>query len=364
MKIVAKRLKIGKVVVVPEDMDDLWHLYNVILPGDQVAARTVRRVRRDSGDTSRPDKGERRRMYIRLTVEEVALHKYSNRLRIKGKILEGPEDFVSIGTYHTINVEPNLKVEIVKERWPNLLLRRLQDAAARKGQRLIIVAVEEDQASIGIIDDSGIDVRVEIHGTARGKYGKYIQTAETMDQMFAGIATQLQELLQRLPEGTRVVIVGPGSTKEKLAEHLKNNVPASKGRVLLEHVSTGTVAGIYEALNRGIIERIASEIRLNREIRLMEDVMKNLGKDTGKTAYGWDDIVRAVQFGAIETLLVLDKLFREAQPDYRRELENIMRQVEKQAGSIEIFSADHQAGKQLEGLGGLAALLRFRLPDS
>jgi len=363
VKIVAKNLKIGKVSVIPEDMDDLWHLYNVILPGDQIAARTVRRVRRDSDDTSRPDKGERRRMFIRLTVEEVSLHKYSNRLRVKGKILEGPDDFVSIGSYHTINVEPGLKIEISKDHWPNLLLRRLQDAASRKGQRLIVIAIEEDQTSIGVIDDSGIDVRVEIHGTARGKYGKYIQTGETIDQMFAGVALQLQELLAQLPDNTRIVIVGPGSTKEKLAEYLKNKVPSTKGRVLLEHVSTGTVAGIYEALSRGIVERIASEIRLNREIRLMDEVMKHLGKDTGKTAYGWDDIVRAVQFGAVDALLVLDKLFREAQPDYRRELENIMRQVEKQAGSLEIFSADHEAGKQLEGLGGIAALLRFRLPD-
>ncbi len=364
MKIVAKSLKSGKMVVVPEDIDDLWHLYNVILPGDQVAARTVRRVRRDSGDASRPDKGERRRMFIRLTVEEVSLHKYSNRLRVKGKILEGPDEYISIGTYHTINVEPGLKIEIVKEQWPQHLLRRLQEAASRKGQRLIIIAIEEDQASIGVIDDSGIDVRVEIHGVARGKYGKYVQTAENMDQMFAGVALQLQELLERLPENTRVVIVGPGSTKETLAEYLKNKVPASTGRILLEHVSTGTVSGIYEALNRGIIERIASEIRLNREMRLMEEIMKQLGKDTGKAVYGWDAIVRAVQFGAVETLLVLDKLIREVQPDNRHKIENIIRQVEKQSGSLEIFTADHEAGKQLEGLGGLAALLRFRLPES
>ena len=363
MKIVTKKLKIGLVVVVPEDMDDLWHLYNIILPGDQVAARTVRRVRRDLDDTSRPDKGERRRMFIRLTVEEVALHKYSNRLRVKGKILEGPEDFVSHGTYHTINIEPGLKVEINKETWPRPLLRRLEDAVSRKGQRLIIIAVEEDQAVIGIIDDSGIDVRVEIHGRARGKYGKYIQTADAMDQMFSGIATQLHELLERLPEITRIVIVGPGSTKEKLAEVLKNKVPKSKNLILLEHVSTGTVSGIYEALNRGIIERIASEIRLNREIQLMNDIMRHLGKDTGKTAYGWTEINRAVQFGAVETLLVLDKLFREAEPEQRRKMETIMRQVEKQAGTVEIFSAEHQAGKQLEGLGGIAALLRFALPE-
>ncbi|MFX0169169.1 MAG: mRNA surveillance protein pelota [Candidatus Hodarchaeota archaeon] len=362
MKIVTKKLRIGLVVVVPEDMDDLWHLYNIILPGDQVAARTVRRVRRDSDDSSRPDKGERRPMFIRLTVEEVALHKYSNRLRVKGRILEGPEDFVSTGTYHTINVEPGVKVEITKESWPRPLLRRIEDATKRRGQRLIVIAVEEDQASIGIIDDSGVDVRVEVHGTARGKYGKYIQSADAFSQMFASIATQLRELLTSLTEVLHIVIVGPGSTKEKLSDYLQNHVPASKGRVVLEHTSTGTVGGIYEALNRGIIERLAGEIRLNREIQLIDEVLQHLGKGTGKTAYGWQEIRRAVQFGAIETLLILDKLFREAPPEQRRELESIMRQVEDQAGTIELFSAEHHAGKQLQGLGGLAALLRFSLP--
>ncbi|MFX1300432.1 MAG: mRNA surveillance protein Pelota, partial [Promethearchaeota archaeon] len=80
--------------------------------------------------------------------------------------------------------------------------------------------------------------------------------------------------------------------------------------------------------------------------------------------YGWTEIDRAVQFGAVETFLVLDKLFREAGPEQRRKMETIMRQVEKQAGTVEIFSTEHQAGKQLEGLGGIAALLRFSLPES
>ncbi len=364
MKIVTKKLAKGILVVIPEDMDDLWHLYNVILPGDQVAARTVRRIRRDSDDTARPDKGERRPMFVRLAVEEVALHKYSNRLRVKGRILDGPEDYVSTGSYHTINVEPGLKIEIVKESWPRPLLRRLQDAVRRKGQRLIIVAIEESQAAIGIIDDSGIDVRVEVHGTAGGKYGKYIQSADLQTQMFASITTQVRELVASLPQQTRIVLVGPGSTKEKLADFLQDKLPSSKGRIMIEHVSTGTVTGIYEALNRGIIERIAGEIRLNRETRLIDEIMQHLGKDTGKAAYGWVEVQRAVQFGAIETLLILDKMFRESSVNQRREMEHLMRQVEERAGSIEIISADHQAGKQLAGLGGVAALLRFSLPEN
>ncbi len=361
MKIVARKLKKGIVVVVPESMDDLWHLYNVILPGDQIAARTVRRVRRTEG--SRPDRGERRGMFIRLDVEEVSLHKYSNRLRVKGRILAGPEDFVSLGTYHTINVEPGLKIEIVKTHWPRSLLNRLKEAAKQKGQRVIVIAVEEGCATIGIVDDTGVDIHLSLHGNSMGKYGKYQNSPENIGQLFGAVALQLGELLNKIPDVIRIVVVGPGFTKDKLGEFLQQKVPAVKGRLLLDHVSTGTSAGVYEALQRGIIERVASEIRLSREIRLMDKLLQHLGKGTGKAAYGWDEINRAIQFGAVETLLVLDKTLREAPPEKRKILENLMRQVEKQAGSIEIFSSEHQAGKQLAGLGGLAGILRFPLPD-
>jgi protein pelota len=362
MKIVTQQLDKGLVVVVPEYLDDLWHLYNIILPEDQVAARTVRRVRREDREESRPDKGERRPMFIRLVVEEAALHKYSNRLRVKGRILEGPEDLVSLGTFHTINIEPGTKVEIVKSEWPRHLLRRLRDAAARRGQRVLLIAVEDDAAVVSIIDDTGVDVRAEFHGRAGGKYGRYLQSPETTEQIFTGVASLVKELLDRLPDVMRIVVAGPGSTKDGLAEFLQQKVPAAKGRLLLDHVSTGTISGIYEAIHRGIVERVAADIRLNREIRLIDDIMAHLGKGTGKAAYGWDEVGRAVQFGAVEVLLVLDKTWREAPVEARRKLENLMREVEERSGSVDFFSAEHEAGKQLAGLGGIAAILRFALP--
>lgn len=362
MKIVTRKLEKGIVVVVPEHMDDLWHLYNIILPGDHIAARTVRRVRRESKEGSRPDKGERRRMFIRLTVDEVTLHKYSNRLRVKGRILEGPDDFVSLGSFHTINIEPGTKVEILKVQWPRSLLRRLREAASRKGPRLIIIAIEEDCAVVGVIDDTGVDVRAELHGNAMGKYGKYVQSAKIIEKLFMSVAMILKELLNQLPDVTRVIVVGPGSTKEKLAEFLKSKVPASQNFLILDHCSSGTVAGIQEALHRGVVERIAGELRLNREIRLMDEVMLHLGKGTGKVTYGWEEVERAIQFGAVESLMILDKTLRESPPETRLKLENLMRQVEEKAGSVVIFSSEHQAGKQLAALGGIAGILRFALP--
>ena len=38
-----------------------------------------------------------------------------------------------------------------------------------------------------------------------------------------------------------------------------------------------------------------------------------------------------------------------------------MKIVDKTKGEIEIISSEHEGGKKLDGLGGIAAILRFKL---
>ncbi|MCK4687445.1 MAG: mRNA surveillance protein Pelota, partial [Candidatus Lokiarchaeota archaeon] len=96
MKILEYNQKQQEITVKIESLYDLWILFNLISKNDKVAARTQRRIVLKEGS-----KGERKSMYLKLNVEDVSFHEFTNRLRIKGTILEGPEDFVSYGTYHT-----------------------------------------------------------------------------------------------------------------------------------------------------------------------------------------------------------------------------------------------------------------------
>jgi protein pelota len=52
-------------------------------------------------------------------------------------------------------------------------------------------------------------------------------------------------------------------------------------------------------------------------------------------------------------------MLRESSDEKRSELEKIMLEVEKKAGKITVVSTEHEAGDKLEGLGGVAAILRF-----
>ncbi|MFX0029352.1 MAG: hypothetical protein ACFE8B_09090 [Candidatus Hermodarchaeota archaeon] len=114
MKILKIDQKLREIIVKPENLNDLWTLYNIISEGDEVSTRTQRRVILKEGST-----GERKVMNLKLKVESISFHEFSNRLRVKGKILEGPDDFISYGSYHTFNIEPLLKIRIIKEKWSN-----------------------------------------------------------------------------------------------------------------------------------------------------------------------------------------------------------------------------------------------------
>jgi len=104
MKILQKDLRHGMVRVMVENLDDLWYLSNVICPGDRVSARTERRVKAKD-DMERAGKSERVAVTITLKVEKTDFRLENDSFRISGTITEGPEDLVSAGSHHTINVE-------------------------------------------------------------------------------------------------------------------------------------------------------------------------------------------------------------------------------------------------------------------
>src|SRR5271157_5046809 len=124
MKILKFDEKKGEMTLQIETLNDLWVLYNVIFPGDKVEARTVRRVVVREGE-----KGDRKPMKLGIKVEDVSFYEFANRLRIKGQIFAGPADLISIGRYHTLNIEPGQSIKVIKEIWYDHLVQRIKKSA-------------------------------------------------------------------------------------------------------------------------------------------------------------------------------------------------------------------------------------------
>ncbi len=122
MKVLFKDLKHGEIKLVPENLDDIWHLYNIIEENDLVRAVTFR-TDEQKDDKKRSKKAEKKRMKLGIRVSEVKFHEFSDRLRIHGIIEEGPRD---LGSFHTLNIDADKMepITIIKENWKDYQLKR------------------------------------------------------------------------------------------------------------------------------------------------------------------------------------------------------------------------------------------------
>jgi len=343
-----------------ENLDDLWILFNVLSKGDHVYSKTFRRVKQ-SQETARSDKGERIPVFLGIEVEDVSFHSFSDRLRIKGKIISGPEDLISMGSYHTLNVDIGTYLEIVKDHWSRIELKRINEAAkSTSRQNIVLCAVDSGESTLAVVSEYQTKIVARLTENIPGSRASDKENQSVFNKFFSEIYDTIRTVLETY-NANYVIIAGPGFVKDHLYEYILNKNPGLKGKIILDTVSGGDVSGINEIIKRGAALNILADLRVIEESKLVDEVLKRLGKNQTNVAYGFEAVKKAAMIGAVETILVLDELLRESDLEKRTELYNLLDTIEKTGGKINIISSAHQPGDLLKGLSGIAAILRFEI---
>jgi protein pelota len=358
LKILEKKLKKGFVKVVPESLDDLWHLYNIIYSGDQVYARTSRELKIDEL-YSRPKEGRRVQVFLGLNVEKVFWDKNLNRLRVHGVIFDIPEEIGGKGTHHTLNVVVDKPLTIVKAQWLKHQTERLEKATHVETPLVTVMSIDDEEYCVAILRQYGLEVKAEKRIRLPGKL-----EAEKRDEAVKGYFKSALQALQEAWTSIRspIVVLGPGFVKNDFVKYVREKTPETADNIVdVKGVNSAGLAGIQEALRSGVLAKTLKNIRVAEETRLVEEVLTRLGLSATDVTYGKSEVERATEYGAVEKLLVADTMLREASDQERLIIENIMRNVEAKGGQVAVISTEHEAGVKLRGLGGVAALLRFGL---
>ncbi|MEM4644309.1 MAG: hypothetical protein QW748_02900, partial [Candidatus Methanomethylicaceae archaeon] len=77
--------------------------------------------------------------------------------------------------------------------------------------------------------------------------------------------------------------------------------------------------------------------------------------------YGIEEVKKAVERGAVDSLLVSGRLIKNVTQEERSIIEEICKKTEGYGGKVYFVGAEHEKGLQLFNLGGIAALLRFSI---
>jgi protein pelota len=341
-----------RVTLVPENVDDLWHLSYVLEPGDLVEGDTTRRIQRNE-ENLRDTGGEREHLHVTIEVEDVEFARFANRLRVGGEIV-GCSREDQLGHHHTLNVEERSEITIEKVFKPDQIDRLEEAEQATENPDVAIVTVEEGEAHIHTVAQYGTEEYASFtRPTGKGEY------ARPRTELFDELGSALSHL-----DVDAVVLAGPGFTKNDARDYLSKEYPDTTERIV-KTVDTSGVGdrGVHEVLKRGAIDDVQKETRIAEESKLIDDLMDGIAEGT-KVAYGVEEVAEAAEFGAVDHLLVLDSRLRDERQgrgDWDVDVNDVIETTEQKGGEVTVFSAEFAPGQQLKNLGGIAALLRYRL---
>jgi protein pelota len=328
----------GEIRLFPESLDDLWHLSHLVGPGDLVFATTLRTVE-TAPDKIRPEKPEKRPVRLGIRVEKVEFHRTATRLRIAGVIEQG----MDTGSYHTLNVEPGYEISVIR-RWRPVDLERISRAVrASVSEAVHILTIEEGDAELFRMRQFGPEGVLSVSTGSGKESGTSSRTT-----FFERVAAHLTGISGPL------IIAGPGFVKDDFMRYLKSTIPGIAEKALVVETRRTGSGAVQEVIGLGTLDRIQEDLQLGHEVRLMEELLERIAREL-PVAYGRAEVQRAIDYGACERLLVADSLLRD------EAIIHLMDRAELMNATIVVFSVAFDPGRQLEGLGGIAALLRYRI---
>ena len=335
--------------------DDLWVLARFAISGRSLAMLGERRDTTTAESGGRAKAAERKKMWIQLRIITTEYKTYSSILRVHGTIEQAPMD---IGSHHTHLVEVGDEIELHSlsgfPEYDRLLLT--ETMTSDKKSNVSIIVVENDEIVLFEVTRRGLREGATWTMRGGGKRGD-IRTSETVAKSFQQKVAK--EILAATSTKLPMILCGPGHARERLRQVILAQDP--QRTIRLVSTSMAGRPGANEIIREGLADELLSEHAISKEIQLLEEVWLRLSKN-GAVAYGENELSKAMNEGAIETLLVSADTLRnpEAMID-GTPVSTWIQGISDIGAELVQCSSDHDSGEQLNNMGGVIALLRYRL---
>ena len=191
----------------------------------------------------------------------------------------------------------------------------------------------------------------------KGDVPKKSQNVEIKKDFQEEIIALLKSYSERFnPE--KIILASPAFYKEDL---LKNIVEQDiKKKIVLATCSDVTESNLTEVMASPELNTTLKMSRSREEQMIVEELLKEISKE-GAAAYGYEEVKKKIEEGAIKMLLITDTFIQKARnAENYEELDQLIKKVYSRHCKMNIISEELDAGKKLKGLGGIAALLKYK----
>ena len=259
----------------------------------------------------------------------------------------GPDD-VPQGAHHSFNVEENTQIKITKQNWLKYQLDKLDEACKQSSTTLILI-LDRDNATFALLKKQGYEILTEIKGDVQKKDQENIVKGD----FFSEVSKLLKDYAERY-KVNNTLVASAGFWKDEFKKKAPEDL-----KIFYATCNDSGKKGVDEVLKRDEVKTLLKEDRIRKESQLVDELLEQISK--GKlAAYGLEETNKAINGGAVKTLLVTDKYIRSESNDYK-ETDELMKTADSLKAEVHVINSEHDAGKKLDGLGGIAAILRYEI---
>jgi protein pelota len=341
MEITKINKKTGEAKIKISSNGDLSALNNIIHAGDTLVGKTERKIK--LGGVDGRQKSVRKTITLEIKVTKLVLE--DTALRVQGTVTKPTED-ISMNSAHTIELSEGSDFKLKKIKWFNYQIDQLKQAEKKsKSPTIFLCVLDDEQANFGYLSASGL--------ITAGKIKLRLTKKRFEEKKKDEIKRIAKEIIDK-SKGLKVILGSPLFWKDYVSKAIKELDPKASKQVLLANVSTGSKKGLAELISTGKIDQLISGASFAEHDILISKLLSEIGK--GKlAAYGLKEVTEATYSKAVKDLLVSEKLAK------NEEVQTLIDTVEKSKGEVHIFGKKSDAGKKLDGLSGIAAILKFKI---
>ncbi|PLW80770.1 hypothetical protein C0585_00855 [Candidatus Woesearchaeota archaeon] len=155
----------------------------------------------------------------------------------------------------------------------------------------------------------------------------------------------------------KIVMASPAFYNDEFLKALGED--ELKKKIVMATCSSVGKTSITEIMARPELANVMKDDATASEIKHIEELLSFISKQE-KNVYGIKETKKASNLGAIDKLLVTDNLIHKYREEEKfEELEKIMKTADDTGAQVHIIQSDHEGGQKLDGLGGIAAILRY-----
>ena len=223
-----------------------------------------------------------------------------------------------------------------------------------------LLVIDRKEATVGVLEGnnikmlrhmtSGVPSKIRAGGQSSARFARI--TEGMAKEFYRRVAEAMKELFFDMPKLKGIIIGGPMPTKDDFMDEGQLVTKLKDMVIGMKDIGDSDENGLH--LLVGASKDLLAEQGIIKEKKILEKFFEMLGKNPEMTAYKKDNVMKALEYGAVDALIVSKKLLKS-------DAKKFIDMANNTGARVDLVSADTNEGEQFLNLSGVGAILRYKL---